>query len=106
MPSMVVAGMLTEMSTRIAKEAMKKAEKTIQYLLRLSFQYENAVENRNIMQSPILYVSVIWVRIKEKGKTSKPERAGRLTPHIRRSVNKPRRSAAFRMPFMQLITES
>jgi hypothetical protein len=106
MPSMDVAGMLTEMSTRIAKEAMKKAENTLQYFLRLLVLYEAAVENRNMMQSPMVYVSAISVGIKEKGKIGRPERAGRLTPHIRRSVNKPRLCAAFGMPFMQFNTES
>jgi hypothetical protein len=90
MTPMDVAGMLTEMSTRITKEAMKNADQTVQYFLRLLFLQEAAVENKNMMQSPTPYVSAISVGINEKGKTSKPERVGRLTPHIRRSVNKPR----------------
>jgi len=73
----------------IAKEAIKKENKTSQYFLKRLLLREKIAENKNIIGRLILYVKSILGGINEKGKTNRPERAGRLMPHIRNRRNKP-----------------
>ena len=74
----------------IAKEAMKKENRIFQYFLRASFLYEIIVNEKNETERPTLYVKSKLGGIIENGKTNRPEREGRLTPHIRNKRNRPR----------------
>ena len=58
--------------------------------------------NKNIKDSVIVYASVNSVDTFEKGKTSKPERAGKLTPQISNSTNKIMRRFIFKSQLFAL----
>jgi hypothetical protein len=73
----------------IAKEAMKKENKIFQYFFRDSFLYETIVNKKNVIERPTLYMKSKLGGIIENGKTSRPEREGRLRPHIRNRRNRP-----------------
>ena len=84
----------------IAKEAMKKENKIFQYFLRESFLYVTTVNKKSVNERPTRYMKSKLGGIIENGKTSKPEREGRLTPHIRNSRNRPSRFEVSRKSFI------
>jgi hypothetical protein len=87
-PFIVSDGMLIRKSKKIAKEAMKKAKKTYQESFRYLWLRKKIEDSKNTKESIITYASVNSVCTIEKGKTNRPEREGKLIPHIRKSKNK------------------